>query len=281
MAEDPSLNGVLVVDDDVACLTEIEGWLEREGIECVGVDTFQAALGRLATSRERFRLCVLDLRLGCEVDGLSLGQYVRQVYGLHFVLISAFLDTPITVQAMRTGALDVLDKPLSAERLMFAVRRIVSGSDLQTTLTARSDRPALSASGAPTAPQRWAHIMLEAARSMCDVRTLSAVEHRGAMSDTSFRSLCRRCSVSPKKSRDFSRIVRAVAISMRDHSAVSDHFDVTDQRTVVKLCRAAGVSPGVPATSLRRFILDQKLIPQHCECLREFGHFAANDALFL
>ena len=110
---------ILVVDDEPHVRLSYRVTLETAGLEVREASGAAAALSELAVSE--FSLAILDMRMP-EMDGLDLLEKIRQ-RGIEtpVVIITAYGDVPHAVKAMKLGAIDFLQKPLTPE----ALRQIV------------------------------------------------------------------------------------------------------------------------------------------------------------
>ncbi|CAM2154855.1 Nodulation protein W [Pararobbsia alpina] len=111
---------VYVVDDDERMRASISSLLRSVGVR---VETFASARDFLAFKRTSGPSClVLDVRLPNEC-GLEFQQQLSAIgLSMSIVFISGHGDIPMTVQAMRAGAIDFLSKPFRDQNLLDAVR---------------------------------------------------------------------------------------------------------------------------------------------------------------
>ncbi|MGD0732085.1 MAG: response regulator [Terracidiphilus sp.] len=118
MPESPSI--VLVVDDDVSVRESLELLLRHEGFN---VETFVSAQDFLGRPPAAVPSClVLDVSLP-GLNGLDLQKRVAvERHEMPIIFITGHGDIPITVQAMKAGAVEFLTKPFSDEILLNAVR---------------------------------------------------------------------------------------------------------------------------------------------------------------
>src|SRR5215467_2099417 len=102
---------VLVVDDEEGVRSFVAEALEREGHEVV-----QAADGRealRAAREEPFDVVITDLRMPV-VDGMTLIRSLRtEQADVEIIVLTAFGDVATAVEAMKLGAFDYIQKPLS------------------------------------------------------------------------------------------------------------------------------------------------------------------------
>jgi FixJ family two-component response regulator len=117
---------IFVVDDDVSVRESLElliqsaGWLP---------ETFATAREFLASPRPVAPSClVLDVHLP-DLNGLDLQNRVAaDRMEMPIIFITGYGDVPLTVRAMRAGAVEVLTKPFSDELLLNAIRDAVDRS---------------------------------------------------------------------------------------------------------------------------------------------------------
>lgn len=110
------VESALVVDDDDAFRTTLQGALRRRGVRAVTAAT--AVEGLALLEDQRLDLVVLDYRMP-RMDGLAALPRFRQAAAESaIVLLTGFGDIPLAVQAVKEGADGVLTKPVDADRLL-------------------------------------------------------------------------------------------------------------------------------------------------------------------
>ncbi|MBB6409226.1 response regulator transcription factor [Mesorhizobium sangaii] len=110
---------VYIIDDDVSVREGVGDLLRSVGLE---VQTFASGQEFLDTKRADTPGCIiLDVRLPGR-SGLEL-QKILQNLSIHLpvIFISAHGDVPISVRAMKSGAIEFLTKPLREQELLDAV----------------------------------------------------------------------------------------------------------------------------------------------------------------
>jgi FixJ family two-component response regulator len=119
---------VFVVDDDVSVRQSLELLLSSAGWEA---QTFTCAQEFLARPRTPAPSClVLDLNLP-DLDGLELQTRIAdEQIGMPIIFITGFGDVPMTVRAMKAGALDVLTKPFRDSALLNAIGNAIERSEV-------------------------------------------------------------------------------------------------------------------------------------------------------
>ena len=114
---------VLVVDDEADIRELVSGVLEDEGFTVRAAADSTAALE--AIEERRPSLVLLDVWLqGSRLDGLQILQEVkRRDPNLPVLMISGHGNLDTAVAAIREGAIDFIEKPFEAERLLHLVSR--------------------------------------------------------------------------------------------------------------------------------------------------------------
>ncbi len=114
---------VLVVDDEADIRELVSGVLEDEGYAVRTAANSDATLDAIETRRPS--MVLLDVWLqGSRLDGLQLLQEIkRRDSTLPVLMISGHGNLDTAVAAVREGAIDFIEKPFEAERLLYLVRR--------------------------------------------------------------------------------------------------------------------------------------------------------------
>jgi len=106
----------LVVDDDDAFRTTLQGALRRRGVVARTAATVDEGL--VALEDAPVDLVVIDYRMP-RGDGLSaLSRYRHLQPDAAIVMLTGFGDIPLAVSAVREGADTLLTKPVDADRLL-------------------------------------------------------------------------------------------------------------------------------------------------------------------
>src|SRR5256884_2379882 len=117
---------VFVVDDDVSVRESLELLIHSAGWQ---PETFASAQEFLARPRVPVPSClVLDVSLP-GLNGLDLqGHVAVQRADLPIIFITGYGDVPMTVRAMKAGAVEVLTKPFNEDVLLGAVQHALERS---------------------------------------------------------------------------------------------------------------------------------------------------------
>jgi FixJ family two-component response regulator len=117
---------VFVVDDDVSVREALEGLIGTAGWE---VRTFDSAEAFLACAPASGPNClVLDVGLP-DLNGLDLqARIAGDRAEMPIIFITGYGDVPMTVRAMKAGAVEFLTKPFGEEELLSAIEAALDRS---------------------------------------------------------------------------------------------------------------------------------------------------------
>lgn len=117
---------VFVVDDDVSIRESLELLIEFAGWQA---ETFASAEDFLARPRTATPSClVLDVSLP-DLNGLELQKLIApDRIEMPIIFITGHGDVPMTVQAMKAGAIEFLTKPIDDDALLSAIRHAIERS---------------------------------------------------------------------------------------------------------------------------------------------------------
>ena len=132
---------VLIVDDEAGVRSALSGVLRDEGYQVEAVESGEACLERL--TRAAYDAIVLDIWLP-GLDGLSTLERLRQrSVDAPVVMISGHGNIESAVRAIKMGAFDFVEKPLSLEKTVLVVGNAVRQRRLEAenrALRAHVDR---------------------------------------------------------------------------------------------------------------------------------------------
>jgi FixJ family two-component response regulator len=126
---------VFIVDDDVAVRESLEALIASAGWQ---PETFSSAEEFLARPRASTPSClVLDVNLP-DLNGLELQKRIAaDRLDMPIIFITGYGDVPMTVKAMKAGAVEFLTKPFGDDVLLTAVRNAIDRS--QATLGSEAE----------------------------------------------------------------------------------------------------------------------------------------------
>ena len=120
---------VLVIDDERAIRQTLSQVLADEGYDVEAAAEGGEGLDRLR--RERFDLVFLDVWLK-DKDGLAiLAELGDRASTVPVVMISGHANVETAVRAVKSGAYDFLEKPLSIERVLVTAQKAIDHRDLR------------------------------------------------------------------------------------------------------------------------------------------------------
>jgi FixJ family two-component response regulator len=134
---------VFVVDDNPSVRTALKRLFSSVGMQC---ETYPSAKEFLQRNRPDVPTClVLDVRLP-GLSGLDLQSHLAEAnYRIPIIFITGHGEVPMSVRAMKAGAVEFLTKPFHDQELLDAVLQA-----LQRDRTARQTRAYLA-----TLRERW------------------------------------------------------------------------------------------------------------------------------
>ena len=116
---------VFVVDDDISVRESLELLIKSAGWR---PDIFASAQDFLSRPRVGVPCClVLDVTLP-GLNGLELQQQLAERTDMPIIFITGYGDVPMTVRAMKAGAVEFLTKPFRDDVLLEAIRHAIERS---------------------------------------------------------------------------------------------------------------------------------------------------------
>jgi two-component system nitrogen regulation response regulator NtrX len=145
---------ILVVDDEPGVRSSVSGVLRDEGFDVEAVGTGEECLER--ANGAAYDVIVLDIWLPA-LDGLTTLQRLRErQIDSQVVIISGHGNIESAVRAIKMGAFDFIEKPLSLEKTVHVVRNALRQRDLENenrVLRARVDRQQTMVGDSPAMQQ--------------------------------------------------------------------------------------------------------------------------------
>lgn len=144
---------ILVIDDEKAIRETLSAILTDEGYAVTAVESGEDGLRRLV--EESYDLVFLDVWLR-DRDGLSLLEATDgRLRDVPVVMISGHANVETAVRAVRLGAYDFLEKPLSLDRVVLTAQKAIERRDLLAEIASfRGRRESESALLGESAPMR-------------------------------------------------------------------------------------------------------------------------------
>ncbi|MCB1725240.1 MAG: response regulator transcription factor [Gammaproteobacteria bacterium] len=120
---------VFVVDDDQAMRNSLKWLIESVGVHVESFSSADEFLSQYQPSRSG--CLVLDVRMP-GMSGLDLQEHLaKRNIQIPVVVITGHGDVPMAVRAMKSGAVDFIEKPFNDEVLLDAIRRAIAHGEQQ------------------------------------------------------------------------------------------------------------------------------------------------------
>ena len=258
---------ILVVDDDPDTRETAATVLRPHNLDVHEADSGAAAIAALRG--RRFDLALIDFVLP-DISGLEvIVELKKDRISVPWLLMSARMTTSVAVEAMRLGAMDVVDLPFDIEQVVTSALR-----DLSQQGAARARWPSVPPPSQLPSPrsaaERWAFLVLRGCAADHDLKTIRDWASVAGISYSALTENCRLVGTRPHNARDFLRMLRALFHSNGRLKDLEHGLDVNDYRTLKTLLARAGLVAGRDAgeISLREFIDAQQFVDPACEGVR-------------
>ncbi len=120
---------ILIVDDEAMICSILSRRLVKEGYSCVTARNGREALSLFY--KETFSLIITDIKMP-EMDGIELMKRVRTVNpSMIVIMVTAFPEIDLAVEAMRLGAYDFLTKPFNLDLVVLGVKNALEKKRLE------------------------------------------------------------------------------------------------------------------------------------------------------
>jgi len=122
---------IFIVDDDPAIRDALTLMVVQEGFT---VSTFESAETFLeGFQADRLGCAIVDIRMS-GMDGIQLQEMLtKHHFQLPIIFLTGHGDIPMSVRAIKAGAIDFLTKPITREKLMSSVRFAIAESERMLT----------------------------------------------------------------------------------------------------------------------------------------------------
>ena len=124
---------ILIVDDETNARHNISSYLTSSGYEIIGASTLAEARGFL--TKGKADIIILDVQLPDGYGPVLLEETAHQINRPPIILITGYGDIEMAVEAMKNGAHDFLQKPLSLNQLEKSIQRAEEIVSMRRELT--------------------------------------------------------------------------------------------------------------------------------------------------
>ena len=120
---------LLIIDDEKNILTSLKTALSLEGFNVSVAGSGEIGLEKL--KQEKTDLVMLDVKMP-GIDGIETLRRIKKDYpGMPVVMMSGHGNIQTALDAIRNGAIDFVEKPLSTERLIVTIRNTLHIEELE------------------------------------------------------------------------------------------------------------------------------------------------------
>ena len=114
---------IIIVDDEEMICSLLAQRLVMEGYDCVTAYNGREALNHFC--KDDFSLIISDIKMP-EMNGLELLKNVKALRpNMMFIVMTAYPDIGMAIEAMRLGATDFLIKPIDLDLVVFSVKKAI------------------------------------------------------------------------------------------------------------------------------------------------------------
>ncbi len=232
---------LMLIDGDPVTLITFGHILRMAGHWVVTASSGRQGLDLL--QHETIDLIFSDLRLP-DMSGLEiLGRLRDQQRDTALVIIAGVGSTHDAVTAMRLGAVDFLEKPISEESLLRTVQLALGAHEADGPPASTDHEESECRGHEAHAAARWARVIVPIIESPQDPRTILDWSRIVFSSAGALRNWCRMAGISPRRSLVFGRLLRAVFLAHGGKHKLENLLDVVDRRTLNGLLHLAGLNP--------------------------------------
>jgi response regulator RpfG family c-di-GMP phosphodiesterase len=127
-------NRILIVDDEKMIYSVLAQRLAKEGYACMMANNGREALGYFY--QNNFSLIISDIKMP-EMNGLELLKNVKAVRpNMMFIIMTAYPEIDMAVEAIRLGATDFIIKPADLDLVVFSVKKALEQKRMEEEIEA-------------------------------------------------------------------------------------------------------------------------------------------------
>ncbi len=125
---------ILIVDDEEVICTVLAKRLGKEGYSCTTANNGKEALNHFY--KNSFSLIISDIKMP-EMNGIELLQRVKAIDPkMKMIMVTAYPEIDLAVNAMRLGAYDFIIKPADLDLIVMSVKKALESKRLEEEIEA-------------------------------------------------------------------------------------------------------------------------------------------------
>lgn len=129
---------ILIVDDEEVICNVLDRRLTREGYFCTTANNGKEALNHFY--KNSFSLIISDMKMP-EMTGIELLQKVKAIDPkMKMIMVTAYPEIDLAVNAMRLGAYDFIIKPADLDLIVMSVKKALESKRLEEEIEAYHNR---------------------------------------------------------------------------------------------------------------------------------------------
>lgn len=129
---------ILIVDDEEVICNVLDRRLTKEGYSCTTANNGKEALNHFY--KNSFSLIISDMKMP-EMTGIELLQKVKAIDPkMKMIMVTAYPDIDLAVNAMRLGAYDFIIKPADLDLIVMSVKKALESRRLEEEIEAYHNR---------------------------------------------------------------------------------------------------------------------------------------------
>lgn len=129
---------ILIVDDEEVICNVLDRRLAKEGFVCVTANNGKEALKHFY--KDSFSLIISDIKMP-EMTGVELLQKVKAIDPkMKIIMVTAYPEIDLAVNAMRQGAYDFIIKPADLDLIVMSVKKALDSKRLEEEIEAYHNR---------------------------------------------------------------------------------------------------------------------------------------------
>ncbi|MBM4055115.1 MAG: sigma-54-dependent Fis family transcriptional regulator [Planctomycetes bacterium] len=114
---------ILIVEDEEVYRKVLSNTLREHGLDVQATESGEEAWELI--KQHRFPLIISDIRLSGKISGMDILRDAKELYNPSVLMITAFGEIEMAVEAMKLGAFDYITKPFEVEDILKNIDRMI------------------------------------------------------------------------------------------------------------------------------------------------------------